>query len=271
MSFPGSDSIEHYLSASWPAPASIQTLISQNNSAFTALGEAPAAREKFGFNLATHVGDDKNTVLARRQALAQSLAADIFWLEQVHGTRILNLDTLLETQSKTINVAACDASFTFSRNKVCAILTADCLPVLWCHQQGLFVAALHAGWKGLYQDILEKSLQAISSYAQSLGIKIQSRDIQAYIAPAISQKNYQVDVAFYQRFIEKNTDFGTAFVADGEQHYRADLNAIARIQMQTLGIEHITDSRICTYQDPRFYSYRKNSDCGRFASMIWMR
>lgn len=275
---PGSDSggeikhgqLKNSLSARWTAPSSIQTLITQNDSEISGFVAEASIKQPLGFNLSTHVGEESSRVSARRTALENELSANIFWLEQVHGTRILNIDTLSEKLPCHENHIGFDASFTFSRNKVCTVMTADCLPILLCGQQGIFVAALHAGWQGLYQEIISNTVQQIIAYGKSQGIEIKIGDMQAYIGPAISQKNYQVDQVFYQRFVEKNPAYQAAFVKEGGQKFRADLKAIAHLQLQTQGVGEISDCHICTFDDSRFYSYRKTPGCGRFATMIWM-
>lgn len=256
---------ENIYKAHWVAPAHVKTLITQANSFFPE--QAPA---EFGFNLATHVGDQLDAVIARRKILQTCyLPSEPFWLNQIHGSQVVCLDSVQDNLSQSIIDA--DASFSFEPNQVCVISTADCLPIFLSDQEGNFVAAIHAGWQGLYRGVIENSVQSILQHSELLQIKLETKHFIAFIGPSISQKSYQVDEAFYQRFVKKDERLIKAFKKDDNQphKYLASLQAIAQVILKDLGIENIVDSGICSFEDKRFYSHRRNPRGGRFASLIW--
>lgn len=263
---------ENILRAYWQVPEKVQTLITQFDSCFPDVDSLEVETGKhFGFNVATHVGDEPEKVLARRRALQKKTGAlyEIDWLSQVHGNACINLDEKRVGQ----DVLEYDASYSFEAGRVCVVSTADCLPILLTDKQGNFVCAIHAGWQGLYKDIIGRTLDSIRETAARR--KIELAVICAYIAPAISQKNYQVDETFRQRFVDKNSGYQSCFIEDGSGKYLADLKAIATMQLKQAEVSDISDSGICTYEHTSFYSHRRASQqgqapCGRFASMIWL-
>ncbi len=267
-------SIENVLHASWQAPAKVRTLITRADSFFSGEDAIDVElKNSFGFNVATHVGDSKERVLSIRQQIQKEIGSEeaINWLTQVHGNACLDLDAFPE--NKESDLLEYDACFSFHPKHVCVVSTADCLPIFVSDEQGHFVCAIHAGWQGLHKDIIPMSLQRIRESANKQAIDL--APLCAYIGPAISQKNYQVDEKFYSRFIDKNAQYQACFEPDGEGRFLADLKGIAYLQLKAEGVDHINDSGICTYEHEAFYSYRKASHhketrCGRFASMIWL-
>lgn len=231
--------------ANWPAPSNI--------TAFTTTINGGVSEGAFATNNMGKVsGENLDHVAANRAALNSELGADkmLMWLSQVHG------DTIVFDKDYQVGGMSADASISRNTNAACAIMTADCLPVLICNKAGNQVAALHCGWKGLYLNLIAKTLQHFD------------KDVLVWLGPAISQANYEVDSAFYQRFVELNPDYKSAFIANRAGHYLCDLYAIARLQLQAQGVTAIYGGEYCTFADPRFYSYRQNPNTGRQVSVI---
>ncbi len=214
------------------------------------------------FNLSLNTGDDREAAISNRDKLAQALQLPEppRWISQTHST-IVHDASLLEAMCEG------DASFTTEPNQVCAVLTADCLPILLTNQKGSFVAAIHAGWRGLLNGILENTLKA-SPLIDETTI--------AWLAPAISQKAFEVGSEVREAFIESNPEYKAHFIASPTRanHFYADLFAIARAKLQTFNIpkDQIFGGDHCTFSDrEHFYSYRRDGkDSGRQATLIWM-
>lgn len=209
------------------------------------------ARSAFGrFNLATHVGDDPQSVAANREFLSArlDLAAQPVWLEQVHGNEVVVVSGPQQ------QVPTADASVTTQQKLPLAILTADCLPiVIWdadCRQ----AAALHAGWRGLANGIIERVMR-----------HFQGKSVFVWIGPGIGPCHYQVDAAVRENFAD-----GVAFKNNRSGHYQFDLVAEATRQFSQLGVSHIQHMQVCTACDERFYSYRRDGETGRFATLVWL-
>lgn len=257
---------DNILRANWPAPAQVKTLITQKNT----LVSHTIIDDDFGFNIATHVGENLAEVNKRRDLLEKKflLPAQPSWITQVRGSTVLCLDTEYHSEEQQA-----DASFSFKQNTICVVTSADCIPIFLTDTQGQFVAAIHSGWQGLHENIIHACVKRIRERAQQLAVELS--EIIAYIAPCISQQNYQVDEDFFQRFKNINDSYSLAFVADQDKgKYLADLKKIANLQLQAEGITNISDSGICTYQSEQFYSHRlathqHSKKTGRFASMIW--
>jgi YfiH family protein len=219
----------------------------------TRLGEVSPAPWA-GFNLGLNCGDDAGRVALAREQVRQSLGlARIGWLTQVHGTEVVD-----------VALAPCeaDASISHAPLAACAILTADCLPVLFARLDGSAVAAAHAGWRGLADGILLQTLGKLAPAGEA---------VSAWLGPAICQACYQVDDRVRDSFLAQSPASAAAFVDDGPDHYRLSLAQAARLQLEAAGVE-VTDSNLCTSrQNERFYSFRKeNGKTGRFASLVWL-
>lgn len=215
-----------------------------------------------GFNLGLNCEDDATRVNAAREQVRQSLGLDrIGWLTQVHGTDIINLPAPVAT-STSASICEADASLSATPLNACAILTADCLPVLFTRTDGSAVAAAHAGWRGLADGILLHTLNRLAP---------QNEAVCAWLGPAICQACYQVDDRVRDSFLAQSPASAAAFVNDGAGHYRLSLAQAARLQLEAAGVA-VTDSQLCTAcHNERFYSYRKESGkTGRFASLVWL-
>jgi hypothetical protein len=212
-----------------------------------------------GLNLGTHVGDDSAMVAENRARLRTLLPAEPAWLTQVHGTAVLDAADLH-------NAPQADASITSKPGVVCAIMTADCLPVLFCDRQGKVVGAAHAGWRGLAAGVLENTIAAMRA--------IGAGDIMAWLGPAIGPANFEVGDEVRQAFIAVDPKANAAFVANLKVpgKYFADIYCLARLALQRQGVRQITGGGCCTVTErERFYSYRRDGVTGRMASLIWLR
>ncbi len=234
----------------WPAPGRVRACVSTRRGGVSTGAFA-------GLNLGAHVGDVAADVERNRSLLtaAAGLPAAPRWLEQVHGTRVVELDGG-EPQGSA------DAAFTRRPGEVCAILTADCLPVLFADVEGRVVAAAHAGWRGLAAGVLEQTVAAMTTDPARL---------MAWLGPAIGPGAYEIDELVRDAFVACDTGAEAAFVATRPGHWRADLYALARRRLAAIGLEAVYGGGACTFTDSaRFYSYRRQGECGRMASLIWL-
>jgi hypothetical protein len=243
----------------WPAPANVGAAITLRSGGCSS---APFDQS----NLALHVQDEPQDVIVNRQSLVQSLKlpAPPLWLDQVHGTDIV-------CASESTGTPKADGSFSDQPGTVCAVLTADCLPVLLCDSAGTQVAAAHAGWRGLSGGILRKT---IATFQQS------PDQILAYLGPAIGPQVFEVGGEVLQAFLDQaqNSQHQQAIVAaftlresTGDK-YLADLYALAQAELQASGVTQIYGGDYCSYSDSeRFYSYRREPKTGRNGSLIWLR
>lgn len=217
-------------------------------------------------NLATHVNDNQKDVKENRSILKKScgLPNEPGWLEQSHSDKVVRLTPQNFKQS-----FAADASYTTDKNIICCVMTADCVPVLFCNKQATWVAAAHAGWKGIANGILKKVVQI---YTEEIMGDL--ADIQVWIGPAISGKVYQVGQEVKETFIKQDSVLVKAFTeTELVNHYL--LNSSYAVQLQLIesgvSVEQISTEDFCTYRDSeRFYSYRRDGvSTGRMASMVW--
>ncbi|PIJ50520.1 hypothetical protein BL250_15310 [Erwinia sp. OLTSP20] len=233
----------------WDAPASVHACSTMRQGGFS-------LPPWDSFNLGMHVGDDDGHVLRNRQHLIQlaGLPSSPVWLEQVHGTSVLTLPTWQ-------SVCVADAAYTRTPDTVCAVMTADCLPVLLCSQQGDEVAAVHAGWRGLLAGVIEQTLKKFAAPAHQ---------ILAWLGPAIGPGAFEVGAEVRNAFIAENPLAAAAFAAAGDKFY-ADLWLLARQRLSLSGITTISGGGICTYQQTgHFFSYRRDGITGRMATLIWL-
>lgn len=206
-------------------------------------------------NLGAHVGDDEQSVLANRAVLQQQLQLDTppAWLNQVHGTRVVELPLAPG------DIPDADASYSRTAGDICLVMTADCLPVLLRSKHGDEVAAAHAGWRGLVNGVLEATLAQFDCPAS---------DIQAWLGPAIGPRAFEVGAEVRQAFVEVQPEADKAFVKAGDK-YLADLYQLARLRLEAKGITQVFGGQHCTHSEPqRFFSYRRDSVTGRQASGI---
>ena len=221
--------------------------------------ELPASPDYGDFNLATHVGDAPDRVAARRARLrvAARLPQQPAWLEQVHGKEIVHADTVGAP-------VPADGSWTATPGVVCAVLTADCLPVVIADRHGQRVAAVHVGWRGLAAGVLEAALQPFCAAG------IAPADCRAWFGPAISAAAYEVDARVRDAFAFMGAAGRHCFTPTRPGHWACDLYQLARERLAALGLGAITGGEWCTFGEPRFYSYRRTRRCGRHATVIFI-
>lgn len=228
-----------FLIPDWPAPMNVRALVTTR-----AHG-----------NLADHVDDEKSAVAARRAELRRHLPGEPVWLSQVHGTRCVEAD------ASTRGIEA-DASVARAPGVVCAVLTADCLPILLCDEAGRAVGAVHAGWRGLAAGVLEAAVAALA---------IPGERLLAWLGPAIGPMAFEVGDEVRAAFVTGDPAAADAFIAGRPGKWGCDLYALARRRLRALGVEHIFGGDFCTFSETgRFYSYRREGATGRMASLIWI-
>ena len=233
----------------WPAPANVGSLQTLRGG-----GCSPAPWESF--NLGDHVGDDPVRVAANRASLRALLPADPVWLQQVHGTAAVDI-------AKTGKTVEADAAFCREPGRVCAVMTADCLPVLFCDRAGTVVAAAHAGWRGLLAGVLEASIA---------GMRVSADQILVWLGPAIGPQNFEVGQEVRDAFVARDAAAHLAFRPHGTNKFLADLYLLARQRLGAAGVTAIFGGELCTVADAkRFFSYRRDGVTGRMASLIWLR
>ncbi len=242
------------LTANWNVSPKVKTIITTR---FGGFSKPPYDN----FNLANHVNDNLEDVIQNRSLLAQLLPTpEVTWLNQTHSNAVIKLDS-----TYTYNNTPCDASYTSNPQTICAVLTADCLPILLTNTEENFVAAIHAGWKGVANGIIANTIKTINT---------DPTQIKAFIGPSITQQYFQVGEDVKHIFCNLDQENSQFFVVDITEQgkYLCDIIAIAKQQLLKIGLlEHnISISQHCTYQNPDFYSYRQNNVTGRFASLIWL-
>ena len=234
----------------WPAPKSVRGLST------TRLGGV--SHDVYAsLNLGQHVGDLPDSVVANRAKLQRDLGrAQPRWLSQVHGTRVARLDGLPVTQSA-------DAAVATARGEACVVMTADCLPVILCDQEGTTVAAAHAGWRGLSAGVLEATVQAMG---------IDPHKLLAWFGPAIGPRSYEVGVEVRDTFIRHSARAVEAFRAgQASGKWWCDLYLLARQRLEAVDVKAIYGGGFCTYAErERFFSFRRDGQCGRMATLVWL-
>lgn len=208
-------------------------------------------------NLGGHVGDSARAVESNRAILGRALgpgAENFGWLNQVHGTNVVELPSA--------GVPEADASVTSVPGQVCVVLTADCLPVLFCDPDNGRVGAAHAGWRGLADGVLE---QAVARFERPASVM-------AWLGPAIGPDRFEVGPEVREAFIRCHSEASDAFVASPQRsgHYLADIYALARLRLASVGVTRVFGGGLCTVTDAgRFFSYRRDGQTGRMASLIY--
>ncbi|WGL18179.1 peptidoglycan editing factor PgeF [Microbulbifer bruguierae] len=248
---------DHYLVPDWPAPGNVRAFFTLRQDGHSEGGYA-------AFNLADHVGDSPDAVAANRAQLQAELQlpSEPQWLEQIHS------DRAVEAQSDGM-VRTADASYTAESKVVCTVLTADCLPLLVCNRDGSEVAAIHAGWRGLTGGVIRETINAMTSKPQ---------DLMVWLGPAIGPEAFEcgVDVleaAFESSLSEAHAEaIAKCFVPHDKKplHFLADIYGLGCAELAELGVTEIFGGDRCTVtEDSEFFSYRRDRDTGRMASLIW--
>ncbi|MGH8299240.1 MAG: peptidoglycan editing factor PgeF [Steroidobacteraceae bacterium] len=244
----------------WPAPAGIRA-------AFTLRTGDGVSQSPFDTcNIAAHVGDDSGAVAENRARLRASLnlPAEPGWLEQVHGSRVVDLDRDGPAPADSpIAADTADAAVTRTAGRVCAIQVADCMPVLFAAADGSAVGAAHAGWRGLAGGVLEATVRAMET---------PPAELLAWLGPAIGQAHFEVGEEVRTAFVAADAGAAAAFATNERGRWQCDLYALARRKLAALGIfgPCVFGGSWCTHADPgRFFSYRRDGRCGRMAALIW--
>ncbi len=241
----------------WPAPDNIVALTTTRSGG---VSSAPFD----SFNVAAHVADDLASVEANRQALLNHCQGlnQIQWLNQIHSATVV-------TAGETVCPDA-DASMTHQSGLACAVMTADCLPLIICDKRGEQIAAAHAGWRGLAGGVIDNTIAKFTG---------QKSDLMVWLGPAISQANFEVGDEVRQQFLKAFDDndqdeVSQAFQASVNRagHYFADLYQLARLRLKSLGVSNIYGGNLCSFADrQRFYSYRRDGQTGRMVTLIYKR
>lgn len=235
--------------ADWPAPARVHAC------ATTRLGGVSTGPYA-SLNLAGHVGDEPAAVAANRRLLREALRlpAEPLWLEQVHGTAVVDA-----TQA----AAECraDASIAVQPGVVCVVMTADCLPLLLCDKAGSRVAAVHAGWRGLESGVIEATVKRLG---------VAPGELLVWLGPAIGPEAFEVGDEVRAAFVAHDLAAAAAFKPSPAGRWLADLYTLAHQRLAGCGVQAVYGGGLCTYSDAaRFYSYRRDGATGRMASLIW--
>jgi polyphenol oxidase len=245
-----------WLEPEWPVPPGVRAL-----STFRSGGVSTA--HYASLNLGDHVGDSAAAVDENRRRLkaAAGLPAEPAWLTQVHGTNVVDLDAAAELGASG-PVGAADAAFTRRRGRVCAILTADCLPIVLAADSGDLVAAAHAGWRGLAGGVIESTVRALSVAPERL---------MAWLGPAIGPEHFEVGAEVREAVLAGDSGADAAFAVNARGRYMADLSGLARRRLASLGVSRIYGGGHCTYADKdRYFSHRRDGVTGRQATLIWL-
>lgn len=232
----------------WPAPPNVRALQTTRHGG---ISQSPYD----SLNLGMHVGDIGVNVAANRQRLNQWVPTEPVWLNQVHGITVVDA-----------SVASCvpdaDAAYADTRHTVCAVMTADCLPVLICDKAGTIVAAVHAGWRSLLDGVIETTVVAMARPGEEL---------LAWLGPAIGPDAFEVGDEVRSAFMAHDARAGQAFRSSSAGKWLGDIFMLGRQRLASVGVTAVYGGGLCTYQDAdRFFSFRRDDVTGRMASLIWL-
>jgi YfiH family protein len=239
---------EYCIVPDWPAPKNVKALQTTRRGGVS-------LPPYDSLNLGDHVGDQSLLVARNRQQFSAVFSSEPVWLKQVHGINVINA-------AHAECVPTADASFSRQAEAVCVVMTADCLPILLCDQEGAVVAAAHAGWRGLCDGVIEATVASM---------KVPGEYLMAWLGPAISQAAFEVGDEVRAAFMAHDPQAKLAFSPTAEGKWLADIYWLACQRLQALGISQIYGGSLCTYRDQdRFFSYRRDGVTGRMASFIWL-
>ncbi len=230
----------------WPAPARVRCLQTSR------LGGVSAAPYD-SLNLGTHVGDDPLAVAHNRRSL--TLPFEPLWLEQVHGSLVADAAT-------ATGVPVADASIARVSGRICAVMTADCLPLLLCDKSGTVVGAAHAGWRGLAGGVIEATVHKMD---------VPPKELLVWLGPAIGPQAFEVGEEVRAEFVAADPKAAAAFAQASSGKWLADIYALARQRLNALGVTEIYGGDRCTWREKaQFFSYRRDGVTGRQGSFIWL-
>lgn len=233
----------------WPVPPAVRAAVTTR---MGGVSTGPFAT----LNLASHVGDDPKAVAENRRRLHAALAlpAEPSWLAQVHGREVARLPGPLPANA--------DAAVAFGKGVVCAVLVADCLPVLLAGRDGDRIGIVHAGWRGLAAGVVEATVQALGA---------RPGELIAWLGPCIGPQAFEVGAEVRDVFISHDAAAAREFTSGRAGRFLADLSALARRRLAACGVHDVHDSGLCTHADTaRFYSHRRDGQTGRMAALIWL-
>ena len=244
--------ISNFIIPNWPAPANVHAMQTNRGGG---VSHAPFN----SLNLGSHVKDNPIHVAQNRQLLSQFLPSEPVGLNQVHGIHAVDA-------AQTDCLRAAVASYTTRKNVVCVTMTADCLPILLCNQAGTAVTSIHAGWRGLCDGIIDATVSKMP---------VNSADLIAWLGPAIGPNAFEVGAEVREQFMIKDAKSEIAFKKQGENQaqdkWLADIYKIATQRLNNLGITQIYGGGECTYTDKeKFFSFRRDGQTGRMATLIWL-
>ena len=240
------------LNFDWPLPRGVRA-------AFTTRLDGASAAPCDSFNLGTHVGDAPAAVAANRARLRALLTLPVepAWLNQVHGAEVADLDAAPQAAAPI----TADAAVTSAAGRACAILVADCLPVLFASRDGRRIGAAHAGWRGLAAAVLENTVAALD---------VPAGELTAWLGPAISRQHFEVGEEVRAAFTANDAGAAAHFTFNARGRFQADLVALARRRLAALGVTDVHGGTWCTFADrERFFSFRRDGRGGRMAALVW--
>ena len=241
---------EGFLWPNWPISDRVKACIS------TRLG-GYSSPPYDSMNLALHVGDDELQVMKNRNELTTRLClpSEPAWLEQVHDANVVVVE-------QTRFPCKADAAISFEAGHVCTVMVADCLPVLFCDQQASRIGIAHAGWRGLAAGVLENTVSALDCDPATL---------YAFLGPAIGPDAYEVGDSVRDAFLTEHEQYALCFLPDNCDAWRANLYQLAKLKLQSVGVQNISGGLHCTYYDSKhFFSYRRETNTGRMAALIYL-
>lgn len=245
-----------FIIPNWPAPSNVHAL---QTTRYGGISLAPYN----SLNLGEHVQDNPLHVAHNRQLLSQFVPSEPVWLNQVHGIHAVDA-------ANTACVPDADASFTTHHNNVCVVMTADCLPILLCDKAGTAVASIHAGWRSLCDGVIEESVRKMP---------VDAAQLMAWLGPAIGPQAFEVGSEVRAQFLAKDAQAEVAFrpLTDNKngEKWLADIYKLASQRLNHLGVSQIygggQQESYCTFSDEqRFFSYRRDNQTGRMATLIWL-
>lgn len=246
----------------WPAPAGVRALFTTRSGGVSPPPWGAGAQTEGGMNLGLGSGDQPGRVLANRERLRRALPAEPYWLKQVHGATVVDADALPAPDAP---LPQADASVALASHAVCAVLVADCLPVLVADVRGRAVAAAHAGWRGLAGGVIQHTVARLRA-------RLDDSDaaLVAWLGPAIGPTRFEVGPEVREAMRAGLPRADDAFVPGAPGKLMADLPALARQALAACGVTQVSGGTWCTCSDPqRFYSYRRDGVTGRHAALIW--
>ncbi|MDE3020639.1 MAG: peptidoglycan editing factor PgeF [Pseudomonadota bacterium] len=231
----------------WPAPSNVHALVTTRSG-----GVSLPPYESF--NLGNHVGDDADAVAMNRAQLCKVLPSEPYWLNQVHGREVAEIDT-------SVFQANADAAICRTAGKVLVVMTADCLPVLLCASDGSVLGVAHAGWRGLCAGVIESTLAKMC---------VEPGMIIAYLGPAIGPEFFEVGSEVRDAFMQSGERAAQAFVPAESGRWLGNLYELARQRLALAGVSNVFGGEFCTYREAsRFFSYRRDGQTGRMATLLW--